>query len=391
MSVAAKYIEGKRKNFGQRSLYTMRMIGAVFSYNESTFWATEAFRMIKGNLPTDAWIVESVRSEKKRQLKPKRYKVSRPLKFPTYAHAGDWDYGSNPQQWDLPAEVMEKKIEEKRIEIQVTLQRQIDIELATRSQADCPIWHTERQLRVTASKAGPICRLRETTNNSNILNEIFGRKRVLKTQQEAMQYGIDNEQRAINRYEELNGLASGSVQRCGLIIDENHEELAASPDGLIGTDGMIEVKCPHGLFLASKPAEAWKEVSKTGCSFFKNKHGQLQLMPKHNHYYQVIMQLHIAKRAWCDYFVWSENGCVTIRVHRNASTQNEWSKMQEKMLKFWAEDLAPEIVNSRFARGHSEYYNPPKRSQIRRKMEKPHSTSIDPTDETEDPSDSMIA
>lgn len=393
MSVAAKYTEGKRKNFGQRFLYTLRMIGAVFSYNESTFWATEAFRMIKGYFPTDMWLAQSKKGEKSRQYKPKAYKVSRPLKFPTYAHAGDWDYGSNPQQWDLPADVMEKKIEEKRIELQITTVQKIEIELATRSQADCPQWHTERQHRITASKAGRIFKLRDTTNNSAILNDIFGRTRKIKKVQEAMKYGIDNEQKAINRYEELYGLPIGSVQRCGLFIDENHGELAASPDGLIGTNGMIEVKCPQSLADASQPASAWMNVSKTS-SIAMNKHNQLYLKTNHEHYYQVVMQLHITKRDWCDYFVWSEYGSVTIRVNRDASTESLWIQMQEKLLKFWTEDLAPEIVNSRFSRGHSEYYNPPKRSQIRGKKKKPDTINGKEDDmlemaDTDDPAESQ--
>ncbi len=380
MSVAAKYTEGKRKNFGQRCLYTLRMIGAVFSYNESTFWATEAFRMIKGHLPNDVWLEESRKSDKRRQYKPNAYRVSRPLKFPTYAHAGDWDYGSNPQQWDLPAEVMATKIEEKRIELQVTSEQRIEIEFATRAQADCPFWHTARKPRLGASISGKVMKLRDTTNNTDILNDIFGRKRLPQKVKEAMQYGKDNEQRAINQYEEIFGLARGSVQRCGLFIDEINGELAASPDGLIGTNGMIEVKCPHSLFLASKPAHSWMEVSKSMCSFVMNDN-QLQLSPKHNHYYQVVMQLHITKRDWCDYFVWSEMESVTIRVHRNPTTEMVWLKLKEKLLKFWREDLAPELVNSRLSRGHSEYYNPPKRSQSRGKKNTPDTTSKDAIDE----------
>lgn len=366
MSVAARYTEGKRKNFGQRYLYNLRMIGAVFSYNETSFWATEAFRMIKGHLPCDFWIKQSSTTEKSRNRKPTLHKVSRRLTFPTYAVAGDWDYGSNPKQWDLPADVMTIKINEKRAELQITPQEIAELEKATRLQAECPEWHMQRKQRVTASKAGRIQKLKDTTNNTDILNTIFGKKRFGKNSEVAMKYGRDNEQIAIMEYEVLHGNAAEPVQQCGLFVDESHGELAASPDGLIGVDGMIEVKCPHALFTHQKPALSWPEVNKQVCSFFINKQNQPELKPNHEHFFQVIMQLHITKRDWCDYFVWSPYcSGVLIRVYREPTT-DAWLKLREKLLKFWEHDMAPEIVNSRFLRGISEHFNPPYRSQTQK-------------------------
>lgn len=384
MALAAKYLEGKRKNFGQRYLYNLRMIGAVFCYNESSFWATEAYVMIKGTEPKDCWKRQSILGKKRRGI-PRKYRVSRPLKYPTYAVAGDWDYGSNPRQWDLSADVRDLKIEEKRIELQVTVDLQSDIESSTRSQADSPRWFSERKDRITASKAGRIFKLRDTTNNSDILNEIFGRKRIVKKVQTAMDYGKDNEHNAIIEYEQSNGLQSGTVKRCGLFVDLQNGELAASPDGLIGNVGILEVKCPESLSSAMQPAKAWPSVSKSNCSFFI-KDNQFHLKNNHIHYYQVIMQLHVTQRQWCDYFVWSEYGNLTIRVHRDSATEIVWLEMREKLLRFWSRDLAPELVDSRYSRGILEYYNPPPRQQQRKTKKtnetSPISGSVDPSTPT---------
>ena len=35
------------------------------------------------------------------------------------------------------------------------------------------------------------------------------------------------------------------VTETGLIVHPTHQFLAASPDGLIGLDGCIEIKCPY--------------------------------------------------------------------------------------------------------------------------------------------------
>jgi putative phage-type endonuclease len=58
----------------------------------------------------------------------------------------------------------------------------------------------------------------------------------------AMQWGIDTEAQARAMYELETG---NGVIECGFF---DHPEIAmsgASPDGLIGTDGLIEIKCPN--------------------------------------------------------------------------------------------------------------------------------------------------
>lgn len=58
----------------------------------------------------------------------------------------------------------------------------------------------------------------------------------------AMQWGIDNEPQAIASYENLTGQF---VINCGLIDHPTIAMSGASPDGLVGNDGQIEVKCPE--------------------------------------------------------------------------------------------------------------------------------------------------
>jgi len=56
----------------------------------------------------------------------------------------------------------------------------------------------------------------------------------------AMQWGIDHESEARQKYEDLSG---NEVTEVGFLL---HPNVAAggSPDGLIGTDGGLEIKCP---------------------------------------------------------------------------------------------------------------------------------------------------
>lgn len=58
----------------------------------------------------------------------------------------------------------------------------------------------------------------------------------------AMQYGRDNEPKAIERLETDKGV---NVKKCGLFVDREYPYLAATPDGLVGEDTVVEVKCPE--------------------------------------------------------------------------------------------------------------------------------------------------
>lgn len=58
----------------------------------------------------------------------------------------------------------------------------------------------------------------------------------------AMQWGVETEPRARGAYEMRNGLLVDTV---GFVCHPSIEWAGCSPDGLVGTDGAIEIKCPN--------------------------------------------------------------------------------------------------------------------------------------------------
>lgn len=58
---------------------------------------------------------------------------------------------------------------------------------------------------------------------------------------DAMRWGIEHESEARGCYEDETG---NIVMACGLALHDTIEFFGASPDGLIGHDGLLEVKCP---------------------------------------------------------------------------------------------------------------------------------------------------
>lgn len=57
-----------------------------------------------------------------------------------------------------------------------------------------------------------------------------------------MQRGIDLEPLAFNKFKEIKELDFINVENCSFI--ELSENSGASPDGLVGDDGILEIKCP---------------------------------------------------------------------------------------------------------------------------------------------------
>ena len=111
-----------------------------------------------------------------------------------------------------------------------------------------------------------------------------------------MQWGIDQEPHAIAAYENATG---NFVIGTGLIDHPEIEMSGASPDGLVGRDGQIEVKCP---------------TNKTHINTLFTKEVPKEYLP------QITWQLACTKREWCDFVSYcpllpKHLQIIVIRVH----------------------------------------------------------------------------
>ena len=107
-------------------------------------------------------------------------------------------------------------------------------------------WYAERCGKVTASRVKDLNAKPSKGKALNALGLTILAERLTGVQKEtptnfAMQWGIDNEPHAIAAYENETGFF---VNGTGLIDHPFIEMLGASPDGLVGENGQIEVKCP---------------------------------------------------------------------------------------------------------------------------------------------------
>ena len=145
-----------------------------------------------------------------------------------------------------------------------------------------PEWLAARAGKVTASRISDVMAAKTTAAYKNyqaqIVAEIFtGQPQESGFTNAAMQWGTDKEPLARAEYEMF---CAWDVEEVGLVLHPTIERGASSPDGLVSSDGLVEIKCPntttHLQTLIDK-----KQPSK--------------------YEYQMLWNMACTGRKWCDF------------------------------------------------------------------------------------------
>ena len=110
-------------------------------------------------------------------------------------------------------------------------------------------WINARLGKVTASRVADLMAKTKTgysASRANYMAQLVC-ERLTGQQQEsysnaAMQWGTDTEPQARAAYEFL---TDAVVEETGFVMHPTIPDFGASPDGLIGAEGMLEIKCPN--------------------------------------------------------------------------------------------------------------------------------------------------
>jgi hypothetical protein len=119
---------------------------------------------------------------------------------------------------------------------------QIDIDiiravhLLTKGQRDDRLWHLSRKGRLTASNFGCVLNAKRAT--PSLIKRLLGDYDISRVKDVA--WGVVNESEAVKAFTQHTGL---QVNESCLWLDQSGV-LGASPDGLIGSNHLLEVKCP---------------------------------------------------------------------------------------------------------------------------------------------------
>ena len=110
-------------------------------------------------------------------------------------------------------------------------------------------WHAIRCGKVTASRVADVVAKTKTgwgASRANYMAEIIAERLTGETAagftNAAMQWGTDNEPDARVAYEFR---TDAEVAQVGFVIHPVIQDSGASPDGLVGDDGLVEIKCPN--------------------------------------------------------------------------------------------------------------------------------------------------
>lgn len=125
--------------------------------------------------------------------------------------------------------------------------------------------------------------------------------------------------------------------------------------GLVVDNYVVEVKCLHSV---SKLNLNLEEAAKTENICLELDGGELILKENHNYFYQIQSQLNISRRQFC-YFVVFVNENVephTEIIERNQVLME--NDMLPRLLKFYNECFAQEIVRGRILK-YQTCYDPP--------------------------------
>lgn len=112
-----------------------------------------------------------------------------------------------------------------------------------------PEWFAARLGKVSASRVADIIAKTKTgwsTSRANYAAELVAERltgnKTESFSNAAMQWGTDTEPQARSMYEFMH---DATVVTVGTVLHPTIDMACASPDGLLGADGLIEIKCPN--------------------------------------------------------------------------------------------------------------------------------------------------
>jgi len=183
-------------------------------------------------------------------------------------------------------------------------------------------WIAARLGKVTASRMADLMARTKTgysASRANYMAELIC-ERLTGSQADrftnaAMQWGTDTEPQARAAYEFLTG---NDVQEVGFVDHPSISMAGASPDGLVGDDGLLEIKCPNTAthietLLANAVPDKYRK--------------------------QMLWQMACTGRAWCDFVSFDPRlpGDMQLWSTRVTPEPGELSAMETEVETFIAE------------------------------------------------------
>lgn len=164
-------------------------------------------------------------------------------------------------------------------------------------------WFQARRGKLTASNLASLLGLVKWCSRQDAYNRVLGDESAARKPENhfanrACDWGTTHERDGVLAYMTKTG---NYVNMTGLHVHKDIPWIAGSPDGFVGSEGLIEVKCPY-----------WKK---------KDGSPRLHTQVPVYYYLQMNALLEITEREWCDYVCWvPDEGTAVFRVSRDKNT-----------------------------------------------------------------------
>jgi len=183
-------------------------------------------------------------------------------------------------------------------------------------------WKQSRIGKATASRISDIVAKTKTgysTSRANYMAQLVVERMTNQVAESysnaAMEWGIENEEFARAAYEAKTG---NMVDQVGAIDHPRIALSAASPDGLVGDDGCLEIKCPNTAthietLLGDEPAKKY--------------------------YDQMQWQMVCANRSWCDFVSFDPRMPAHLQLFVKRIERNDIyiAELESEVIRFLAE------------------------------------------------------
>ncbi|CAG2188608.1 unnamed protein product [Mytilus edulis] len=223
------------------------------------------------------------------------------------------------------------------------------IESNTRLQRGSTVWRDLHKGRITSSIFGDVMAAGRSPNS--LIRQITEGSSLdrYSSLPQAIQWGVDNEDRARAQYIELKQCMQYDdfkVETAGLTLNNIYSFLGATSDGIViegDSVGLLEIKCPFslkGVRVNTLEINTILGMNDPSFCLISTPDGPT-LNPFHKYYAQVQGEMAIKELPWCDFVLWTaakENNICIDRVYFNAEfVQN----MLQKLVKFYMDNIFP--------------------------------------------------
>ncbi|RVE44807.1 hypothetical protein evm_010520 [Chilo suppressalis] len=242
-SVIAKIVGGKRINFSLRRGYQARCNAAVVSFN-NPYPRHLLKKTILGKSPKKSVLkrFEERRLAKRKLNKERPHQKNRMLKTNNVIQN---DYGVQSIKPDLSPQELNIAKENFLQNLKQLTSDKEKIQLSTFNQRDM--------------------KRRENTSKAKLVENILYKSNINNVA--AIAHGVENEGLALKQLAIQEKVV---IAPCGLFIDDEYPFIGATPDGLIGQDTIVEIKCPIVAFkkgldesIKDNKIQMWRLCSKT--------------------------------------------------------------------------------------------------------------------------------